>query len=121
MEAGRGQYLVTEPEGTCCVFPGDALLRAWLPGQKQGNLGRHCRHLRLDPCCLREGGARLVSGEGGPGCERGGEEGGEAYRSPTSYSETLGATSCPVTLGSLGPQLDTIRTAGVPRPEGGSA
>lgn len=63
MEAGRGQYLVAGPEDTCCGFPGDAILRAWLPGQKQGNLGRHCGYLRLDPCCLREGGARLVSGE----------------------------------------------------------
>lgn len=67
MEAGRGQCPGTGPEDSRCVFPGDSLLRARLPGQKQGGLGGHRRCLRLGPCGLRKGGTRLVSGCPGRG------------------------------------------------------
>lgn len=75
MEAGRGRA-GAGPEGTCYAFSGDPLLGAWLPGQRQGGLGRHRRCLSVGPCCLHKGDTRLVSGERPgkgalPGCEPG--------------------------------------------------
>lgn len=75
VEAGRGQCLRTGPEDTCSALSGDPLLRAGLPGQRQGSLGRRCRCLSLGLCCFHKGDTRLVSRgvprEGGPGCDPG--------------------------------------------------